>query len=182
MTISDAFVADQKILQPVDRFEIEVVGRLVEQQRLRIAEQRLRQQHAHFLAALQLAHLALVQRFGNIQAVEQDGGVALRRVAVFFADNAFEFAQPHAVLVGEVGLGVQQLAFFERLPQPLVAHDDGVDDAEFVEGELVLAQHAELLRARDTFPSAARSLAGEQLHEGGLAGAVRAGQAVAAAG
>ena len=57
-----AFVFDQIVLQPVDRIEVQVVGRLVEQQRGRVAEQRLRQQHADFLAALQLAHLALVQR------------------------------------------------------------------------------------------------------------------------
>ena len=51
----------------MDRFEIEMVRRLVQQQRLRLAEQRLRQQHANLLAALQFAHLALVQRFGNVQ-------------------------------------------------------------------------------------------------------------------
>ena len=65
-----------------------------------LAEQRLRQQHAHLLAALQLAHLALVQRLGNVEAVEQDRGVALGGVAVLFADDAFELAQPHAVFVG----------------------------------------------------------------------------------
>jgi hypothetical protein len=50
-----ALVADEELAQPVDRVEVEVVGRLVEQQRLRVAEQRLRQQHADLLAALQLA-------------------------------------------------------------------------------------------------------------------------------
>ena len=40
------------ILQPVDRIEVQVVGGLVQQQRRRIAEQRLRQQHADFLSAL----------------------------------------------------------------------------------------------------------------------------------
>ena len=50
-----AVVADEELPQPVDRVEVEVVGRLVEQQRLGMAEQRLRQQHAHLLAALQLA-------------------------------------------------------------------------------------------------------------------------------
>jgi hypothetical protein len=48
-----------------------------------------------------------------------------------------------------VRLGVQCVAFFERLPERRIAHDHGVDHAEPVEGELVLAQHAEFLRARD---------------------------------
>ena len=64
-----AVVADQELAQPVDRVEVEVVGRLVEQQRLRMAEERLRQQHADLLAALQLRHLLLVQRVGNVEAL-----------------------------------------------------------------------------------------------------------------
>ena len=35
------------------------------------------------------------------------GGVALRRVAVLLADDAFELAQAHAVLVRHVGLVVE---------------------------------------------------------------------------
>ena len=102
------------------------------------------------------------------------------RVAVLVADDALELAEAHAVLVGHVGaLLVEPLAFLERAPQALVAHDDRVDDAELVEGELVLAQHAELLRPRHR-PLLRDQLAGQQLHERGLAGAVRTGQAVAA--
>ena len=74
----------------------------------RIAEQRLREEDADFLAALQFAHLALVQGGFDAEAVEQDRGVGLRRVAAFVADDSFEFAEAHAVLVGQllVGLGV----------------------------------------------------------------------------
>ena len=50
------------------------------------------------------------------------------------------------------GFGVELLALLERAPQPLVAHDHGVDHAELVEGELILAQDAELRRARDGAP------------------------------
>ena len=72
-------------------------------------------------------------------------------------------------------LRVDDFALFQRGPQALVAHDDGVDDAIFVEGKLVLAQHAELARADDG--SLLRlKFAGQKLHEGGLAGAVRAGR------
>ena len=103
-----AFVVVQIILQPVHRIEIQVVGRLVQQQRRRIAEQRLRQQHADLLAALQFAHLALVQRRFHAQPVEQDRRIGLRRVAALVADDPFEFAQAHAVFVGQlvVGFGV----------------------------------------------------------------------------
>ena len=145
-----------------------------------MSEQGLRQQHADFLSALQLAHLAGVHLVGNVEALQQDGGVALGGVAVFFADDAFEFAQLHAVGVGDLRLLVDGVALLHGRPQPLVAHDDGVDHGVGVEGELVLAQHAELARADD------RALlrvefAAEQLHEGGFAGAVGPGQAIALA-
>jgi hypothetical protein len=55
----------------------------------------------------------------------------------------------HAVGVGDFGLLVDAVALFEGGPERLVAHDDGVDDAIGVEGELVLAQDAELARADD---------------------------------
>ena len=103
-------------------------------------------------------------------------------VATFFADDAFEFTEAHAVGVGEfvVGLGVKGVAFLQRLPECGVAHDDGVDDAKFVEGELILAEDAEALGAGDR-ALGGLELAGEDLHQRGLAGAVGAGNRVAAA-
>ena len=97
-----AFVLVQKILQPVDRIEIEVVGRLVQQQRLRMSEERLRQQHADFLSARQLSTSCARALVGNVEALQQHRGVALGGVAVFFADNAFQFAEPHAIGVGHL--------------------------------------------------------------------------------
>src|SRR6185437_9501021 len=94
-----AVVADEKLLQPEDGVEVEVVGGLVEQQGLRLAEERLRQQHADLLAALQLGHLALVDLVGDVEALQQHGGVGLGLVAVLFADDAFELAETAAVFV-----------------------------------------------------------------------------------
>jgi hypothetical protein len=172
-----AVVAEQELLEPLDRLEVEVVRRLVEQERLRVAEQRLRQQHAHLLPALELAHLPLVQVIGDIEPLEQDRRVALRAVAILLADDALQLAEAHAVFVGHLGFGVQRLALLERLPQPMVAHDDGVDDAVVVEGVLVLPEHAELAGAAHRAPLRLQ-LTREQLHERGLAGPVRSRQAV----
>ena len=90
----------------------------------------------------------------HAEAVEEDGRVGFRSVAALFADDAFEFAETHAVGVGErvVRLGVERVAFFEGFPERGVAHDYGVDDAELVEGELVLAKDAELFGAGDGCP------------------------------
>ncbi len=135
----DAVVDIQKSLQPVNGIEVEVVRRFVEQQRLRMPEQSLRQQDPDFLSTLQLAHLAGVDFIGNVEALQQNGGVALSGVAVLFADNAFEFAEFHAVGVSDLRLLVNGVAFLHGRPQPLVAHDDGVNRGISVESKLVLA-------------------------------------------
>ncbi len=115
-----AVVADEELAQPVDRVEVQVVGRLVEQQRRRMPEQRLREQHAHLLAALQLAHRPLVQLVRDVEPLQQDRGVALGAVAVLVADNPFELAEAHAVVVGHVGaLVVEPFTLLERVPEPL---------------------------------------------------------------
>ena len=176
-----SLVAQHEILQPVDGFEIEMVRGLVEQQRVGAAEKRLGEQHAHLLAALQLAHFPVVQGFGNIQAVEQDRRIALGRVAVVFGDNSFEFAEPHAVLIGHVGFRVELVAFRERLPERAIAHDDRIDHAEGIERELVLAQNADALRANHV-ALLGFQFSGQDLHEGGLAAAVRPRQAIAPGG
>jgi len=177
----DARILAQVILQPVNGVEVQVVGRLVEQQRRGVAEERLRQEDADFLAALHLAHLALVQRGFDVQAVQQDPGVGLGRVSALVADNSFQLAEAHAVLVGQlvVRLGVKRFTFLQRLPKRAVAHDDGIDHAKFVKGELVLPQNAHLLGPADG--SLGRiEVALQDLHQGGLSGTIRAGDRIAA--
>ena len=46
-------------------------------------------------------------------------GVGFGGVAAFFADDSFQFAQAHAVGVGEfvVRLGVERVALLQRFPQ-----------------------------------------------------------------
>jgi len=46
-----------------------------------------------------------------------------------------------------VGLGVESVAFLQRVPEDLVAHHNRVDYARFIEGELILAEHAHFLGA-----------------------------------
>ena len=101
--------------------------------------------------------------FGDVETVEENGGVGFSGVAVLVADDAFELAETHAVFVGHFGFLVDAVALFKGGPEWLVAHDDGVDDAVGVEGELILTEDAEL-------------------HECRFAGAVGPGEAVATAG
>ena len=62
---------------PADRGEIQMVGRLVEEQGLRMAEQCLREQHTHLLSALQFRHRPFVQGVGDVESLEQHRRIAL---------------------------------------------------------------------------------------------------------
>ena len=157
-----------------------MIGGLIEEQRLGLSEERLSEQHADALVARDLAHLALVTLVGDVESLEQDRRVALRRVAVLLPDDALELAEPDAILVREVGLLVERIAFLKRGPQPCIPHDHCVDDAERLERELVLADQSDLLRPDDG-ALLGIEVARQDLHERGLAGAVRPRQPVAPA-
>jgi hypothetical protein len=173
-----AVIAVEEFFQPLDRIQVQVVRRLVEQQRRRMAEERLRQKNSHLLSALQLRHRLLVQCVRDVEPLKQDCRVALGGVSVFFTDDALELAQPHAVLVGHVRAGVKHVALLECVPEALVSHDRRVDHAESVKGVLVLAQDAQLRWTRNR-SALRRLIAGQQLHERGLARAIGPGEPVA---
>ena len=104
-----------------------------------MSEQSLCQQHANFLSTLQLAHQARVQFVGNIQPLQQQRGVGFGGVSVFLADDAFEFAQFHAVFIGDFRLHVNLVALLNGCPEPLIAHDYSVEHRKLIEGILILA-------------------------------------------
>ena len=119
-----------------------------------------------------------MERIWDVEPLQQHGGVALRRVAVLLADDAFELAEAHAVLVRHVGASIERVSLGQRGPEPLIAHDDGVDHAILVEGVVILTQHAEFAGTDDR-PALWVEVSRQQLHEGGLARAVRAGEPIA---
>ena len=61
--------AEEEILQPGDRLEVEVVGRFVQQEHVRVAEQSLGEEHAYLVAAFEFLHLFVTQLFRNAEAV-----------------------------------------------------------------------------------------------------------------
>ena len=119
-----------------------------------------------------------MQFFGNVQALEQSGGIGFGGVAAVISDDSFQFAQTHAVLVGQVGLRVEDFALLQRVPQRRVPHDHRIQNAEGIERELILAQNADLLRPGDG-ALGWLDLTGQDFHERRLAGSVGTGDRVA---
>ena len=132
--------AVQEILQPGDRLQVEVVGRLIQQQYVGVAEKRLGQEHAHLVATLKLLHQLAAHLLGNAEAVQKDRRLRLDFVAVHLGKIRLKFGGTDAVLFAELRLGVDRVPLGHHLVELLVPHDDRVEDGLLVVGELILLQ------------------------------------------
>ena len=169
----------QHALEPADRVDVEVVGRLVEKQDVRVREQRLREQHAQLPARRDGAHRSFVQRLGDADAEQQLAGARFRRVAVLLGERRFELGGPDVVVLGRVGVRVDGVLVLAHLPHFAMAHQHHVEHAHVLVGELILLELAQpLVRVERDVAARRLEVAAEDLHQRRLAAAVRADQAV----
>ncbi len=175
--------AEEELFQPGDGIQIEMVGRLIEQQDIGVAEKGLSQQHPHLVPGLQFLHVFVAQRLGDAEPVEQYRRFRFGLVTVHLGEFRLQFAGADAVGFAEIPLGIKGLALAHHLKQALMPHDHGIEDGVLVEGELVLAQHRNALAGADgNLPLVGLGLAGENLEKGRFPRAVGADQAIAVAG
>ncbi len=172
----------EHVLQPADAIDVQVVGRLVQQQDVRIAEQRLRQQHAQLPARRHGAHRPLVLRGRHPEAKQQLARARLGRVAAVLGVLRLQVRRAQELRLPRLWIRVDGVALAHRGPHLGVAHQHHVEHALVLEGELVLAQPSHPLAGVDRHrPRARLQLAAQDLHERRLAAAVGADQAVAVA-
>ena len=174
----------QVAFDPLDRCDVEVVRRLVEQQQVGIGKERLREQHPQPEAARQLAHGPLVPLRLEAEAGEQRRRARLRLVAPLLGDRDLELAEPFARPgAHRLRLVAQQLLpLREGVPQDRVAHQHGVEKPEVVEPEVILAERPETqLGWADDAARLRGELPAHQAQQRRLPGPVRADQAVVAA-
>ena len=74
-------VGGEERLEPLDALEVEVVGRLVEEQQVGVAQQQLRQGDAHLPAARELLGRLVEVLHGKAQAAQDLAGAGLKPVA-----------------------------------------------------------------------------------------------------
>src|SRR5699024_10954904 len=65
------FKIDQELLKPFDRRKIQVVGGLVQEKDIRVAEKGLGQQDLHLLASCQFGHLHIMKFRFNSKTIEK---------------------------------------------------------------------------------------------------------------
>jgi hypothetical protein len=171
-----------RVFQPADGGNVEVVGRFVEQQDFGVGKQRLDQQDAQLPARCDIAHRTKVLFGRDADAEQQFAGARLGGVAAVFGEPGLEVGGVHVVVLGGIEVGVDGVLLEHAGPHLLVPHHHHVDDALLLEGELVLTQVGQaFVRVFRDVAGGGFKFAGEDLHEGRLAGAIGANQAVAIA-
>ena len=81
-------------LEPDDRLDVEVVGRLVHQQDVGLAEEHARHRHAHLPAARKRADVAVDALVVEAEAMEDLARLALERVAAEVLVFLLDLAEP----------------------------------------------------------------------------------------
>ncbi len=169
----------QHLLQPANGIDIQVVGRFIEQENVRIGEQRLGQQHTQLPAGSHFAHRAVMLLYRNTDAEQQLTRTRLGGVAVHLAVQHFEIGHFIAVLFAHLGQAVDAIALLLHFPQFAVTHDHRVEHAELFKGELILTQLTDtLVRVEGDVTQRRLKVAAEDLHKGGFSATVRPNQAV----
>ena len=170
------------VFEPCHGVEVEVVGRLVEQKVVGVAEKGLGKQHAHLLVARKVAHEHVVAVLLDAEAAQQGCGVALGVPSLELGKFFLQLRGADAVGVAEVGLGVESIFLLHDVPEHCVALEHGVDHRAVVKFEVVLLQHAHSLAGTHGHRAVGGAqLVGKYAHERGLSGTVGADDSVAVA-
>ena len=172
----------QHLLQPANGIDVQVVGRFVEQENVRVGKQRLRQQHTQLPAGCNFAHRAVVLLYWNTHAKQQFTGASFRRVTVHFAVFHFQIGYFIAIFFAHFRQSIDAVALLLHFPQLFMPHDHRIQHGVLFKGKLILTQFTNALIWIDRNVAQRRlKVAAEDLHKGGFTTTVGANQAVTVA-
>ena len=143
----------QILLQPLHGVEVEVVGRLVEQQIVGMTKESLGQHNAHLLVVRQLRHHHIVAVVLHTEVLEQLSSLAFSLPAVHLGKLQFKVGSQIAVFLAHLRLGIESLALLHVLPKRLVSLQHRVHHGEAVVLEVILVEHREALSGSQLYRS-----------------------------
>ena len=178
-----ALIICQKIFQPCNGMNVQMVGRLVKQHDIRLAKQRLCQQNLDLFCVGAVLHAAVQNVIClESQTLQQASRFGICIPAVQLCKFCFQLCSAVAVFLGKWILGIQRIFFLHDFIQALVALNNRVYNRAVIKGKMILTQnrHAQL-RIQLHRTGRRLQIAGQHAQEGGLTRTVRADDTIAVA-
>ena len=119
---------DQEFFEPFNSRQIQVVGRFVKEQNVRISEKCLCKKDFDLLASGQVSHLSVVDFGFDSESVQKGGSIRFCFPSVHLSEFTLEFAGANAVFVSEVFFGIDGFFFFHDLIQSGISHNNGIQN------------------------------------------------------
>ena len=135
------FVIHQEVFQPHYTGKIQVVGRLVQEDDVRIAKQCLCQKDLYLKAGIHIGHQSVIIFCGDTETLQQSSGVGFRFISAQLCEFLFQFCRTHAVFIGKVFLLVNGIFFLATVVKTLIPHNDCIHNGIVVVEGLILFQY-----------------------------------------
>ena len=132
------FKVSQIIFQPHHCFHIEVIGRLIQQQVIRITEKCLCQHDTYFLLTTQITHQQIMLIFLNAQPTQQSGSITFRIPTIQFRKFLFQFRNFQAIFIREIFFSIKHFTLLHDIPQNGMPHHYGIHYRKRIPLEVVL--------------------------------------------
>ena len=179
----DALIIHEEAFQPGDGVNIQTIGGLVQQNDVRLSEQRAGQQHLHLLALGQGAHQAIEHSVVQTQTLQELSGFGFGFPAIQLGKLRFQLCGTVAVLFGKVLFCIEGILFLEHFIQPGIALQNGLKNGKLLIGKVILLQNRHTALGVDHhFALAGFQLTGKELEKCGFTRAVGADHTIAVAG
>jgi len=159
--------------KPGHGFHIEVVGRFVKEQVVRITEQSLCQHDTYLFLTAQFTHELVVQVFLDTEAAQQSSCIAFGIPTIELCKLFFEFRHTDTVFIGKIRLCIKSIAFVHDIPKDGMTHQHGIEYRILIPLEVVLAKYRKAFARTKGYRSFGRlQFARNGFQEGRLTGTV----------
>ena len=129
---------DQEFFKPLNRGKIQMVGRLIQQQNVRISEKCLCKKNLDFHTTGQVSHLCIVEFSVNSKTVQKSSSIGFCFPSVHLCEFTFKLAGTDSVFVGKILLGVNGFLLFHDLIETKVTHNYSVENCIGIIFEVIL--------------------------------------------
>ena len=128
-------------LQPSHRIHIQIIGRFIQQQVIRITVKCLCQHDTHLFLTAQFPHQHIMLVFLYAQPTQQRSSITLGIPTIQFGKLLFQFRNFQAIFICKISFRIQFFTLFHNVPQHSMSHHNRIHDCIFIPLKVILAQY-----------------------------------------